>query len=91
MEIPKLQKCGDCGNMFPVNKNICLCGWKPKAKTIFESPNRIMPKVLITRLSDLGLNRKQGENAKQQALRCKTYLREAGLMKTLPQHLQEKL
>lgn len=90
MEIDKLQKCGDCGNMFPMGKAVCICGWKPKAKRIFDSPRRTMPKCIADRIKKLGLDRREGETAHQQALRCKAYLRETGLMATLPTHLREK-
>jgi len=54
----------------------------------YSRPRRPMPKIVSDCLKSLGLDRKQRETAKDQADRCKAYLRETGLMTTLPEHIQ---
>ena len=57
---------------------------------VYQAPRRAMPKAISDRLKKLGLDRKPGETARDQALRCKAYLKSEGLFESLPDILKRE-
>lgn len=80
MEIDKLQKCDGCGDMFPVDKAVCMCGWKP------HKP--VHKKAAISGIVTAYMTEHSLHNATKE--QCQEHLRNNGYMSLLPEHLQEK-
>lgn len=69
--------CKECGRALVADTKRCPCGWRAP-RPLTPVPSRQagpMPPFLEQRLHALGLNRRTGESAADQAARCRAFLK----------------